>query len=219
MKPILLLLTMMTGTATAQIPAGSTARTTPSEVKQPEVSESRPSRIQRQRCNVPVANAPELRGFKLGMTLDEARARSGLISIPASPRIDETGFFQASVLLPDLGKAQREGIKSLELGFLDGKLVSIQVSYDATVTWPDEDQFGISVAKSLGIPDAWEKVEMTGGMKQLCGEVAFAFIGHKPPMSETLEYPTLFIYRTDTHAIRAERRSRSEEMKRGTFKP
>jgi len=33
MKPILLLLTLMTGIATGQIPAGSTARTTPSEVE------------------------------------------------------------------------------------------------------------------------------------------------------------------------------------------
>lgn len=102
--------------------------------------------------------APELRGFRLGMTISEVDAKLnwGLSSVlnPA----DEIGVKEEAVgplRLKD--QEQARGIRKITLEFLDDRLSYIEVSYDDSVKWDSLDQFASKISEILKLPNEWEK--------------------------------------------------------------
>src|SRR5437762_4974232 len=102
-----------------------------------------------------LANATELFGVRLGMTPPEVKTLLPLVQFGRKdpfgvmktsfnphfdPRIDQTAF-------PD--------VRTISLDFLDGKLVTLWIGYEATFKWPKLDAFVTNFSKSLGVAADW----------------------------------------------------------------
>ncbi len=83
---------------------------------------------QENKCTLKIEQAPELRGFRLGMTVEQAKARFPFIRV----QVDNNFEFQkyGAIRGEDLREAgDFKGIENLSLLFLDDKVISIDVSY------------------------------------------------------------------------------------------
>ncbi len=103
-----------------------------------------------------LADAPELRGFRLGMTLEQFRTRAPkLIMRPA----DEFGATAINIYPENennIDKASFDGIRTISLEFLDGRVVSLWVGYAPDFKWKTLDEFLSGMTRSLSLPDAWQ---------------------------------------------------------------
>lgn len=113
-----------------------------------------------------LAEAPELRGFRLGMTPDQARARAPQIQFG---RADQFGVLKISInpsFDPRFDKASFAGVRTISLDFLDGKLIVLWIGYDDTFKWQTVDDFVAGINKSLNLPAAWSAKR--GGRQLTC---------------------------------------------------
>jgi hypothetical protein len=157
---------------------------------------------QSQACTLTVEQAPELRGFRLGMTLDQVRARIPNVQV----RQLEFGLSDANA--SNLDAAAYKGVISIYFGFLDDHLVRLQVFYES-VPWKTADQFASRVSESLRLPDAWKTSQ--GWSKELkC--VGFDVVAEASPTVITLVVPGY-------NEILKQRRAQHEEQLRQSFRP
>jgi hypothetical protein len=109
-------------------------------------------------CSLKIDQLPdslELRGFRLGMTYDQVKARVpqvqfgqadqfGIAKTSINPyfdsRIDKTGFAD---------------VRTISLDFLDGRLVTLWIGFESTFKWPTLDEFVAGMSKTLNLPAAW----------------------------------------------------------------
>ena len=102
-----------------------------------------------------IKDAPELFGFRLGMTFEQVKARSPLIKIGNA---DQFGVVKTSIsphYEPRFDKTAFPDVRTISLDFLDGKLVTVWIGYEETFKWPKLDEFVPQMSKSLGVPDSW----------------------------------------------------------------
>ena len=98
--------------------------------------------------------APEMRGFRLGMTLIDAR-RS----------LDDPTLFDSKVsaggsdesrtirlLGSELKGESGEGVDDINLTFINNKLAVIKLTYNSAVSWEGSKDFFARVSESLGLP-------------------------------------------------------------------
>jgi hypothetical protein len=112
-----------------------------------------------QPCNLKLSDAPELRGFKLGMTVGEAKSKVDPTYWTARP--DEIGLAKITIFpLTMLNDERADGVNVIKLEFLDDRLTHIEVNYDHSAKWQGVDQFAERVSEGLGLPKAW-RVEPT----------------------------------------------------------
>ena len=100
-------------------------------------------------------DAPELRGFHLGMTYDQVKARVPPIQFG---RPDQFGVAKTSInpsFGPQFDKASFADVRTISLDFLDGKLVTLWIGYESTFKWQKLDEFVNGMSKSLNLPAAW----------------------------------------------------------------
>jgi hypothetical protein len=127
------------------------------------------ARVSAQPCRLKISelgNAPELLGFRLGMTFDEVKTRvpkvdfgrtdnHGIsktsISPSYDPRFDQTGFAD---------------VRTISLEFLDGKLSSLWIGYESSFKWPTMDAFVEGISKSFALPTTWSSKR--GGRELHC---------------------------------------------------
>jgi hypothetical protein len=113
-----------------------------------------------------LANAPELRGFHLGMTYDQVKARVPPIQFG---RADEFGVAKTSInpsFGPQFDKASFADVRTISLDFLDGKLVTLWIGYESTFKWQKLDEFVAGMSTSLNLPAAWPPKR--GGQELRC---------------------------------------------------
>ncbi len=106
--------------------------------------------------------APELKGFRLGMTMDQVKARvPQLVFGPTDPLgVSKTSihpFFD-----PRTDKSTFEGVRTVSLDFLDGRLTSLWIGYDSSAKWPTVDDFVRGISQSLLLPNAWVPWKLRG---------------------------------------------------------
>jgi hypothetical protein len=130
-------------------------------------------------CNLSTAKAPQLWGFKLGMTFEEVKERYPSI------RASESSYFgsrDAQVIADEDAKTQRNyqwlltGVLFVNLSFVDEKLAYIGVAYrPGAISYPDAETYTASLSKSFGLPRAWELKPDTdnSAMEMKCGGVDF----------------------------------------------
>jgi len=98
---------------------------------------------------------PELRGFQLGMTIDEVRARLPKVQIR---RADEFGFTSFNIF-PDyetaIDKKTFENVRSISLEFLDGRAATVWLGYDQSFKWQTVEEFTEGITSALKLPGAW----------------------------------------------------------------
>jgi hypothetical protein len=153
-------------------------------------------------CTVGVENAPELRGLRLGMTLEQVKSR--LPSLQVKP--SRFGLTTASLdyTYPVAAKtAGLEGVQSISLEFVDEHLVKIGIMYSNSINWQTPRQFSERVAAALKLPDAWEN-----GFNMRCEGFNVSVIPNYISMSEVQPYEII-----------RQRRAEYEEKERQGFQP
>ena len=109
-----------------------------------------------QKCELNLEQAPELRGFKLGMPL--ARARLAGVDIPKSNKFGVQEVQLPGAVLRRNAPAASGDVKRGTLSFLDGRLMRVEVVYADSVGWKDVDEFTSAISQSLGLPPSWPRI-------------------------------------------------------------
>lgn len=102
-----------------------------------------------------LAQPAELRGFHVGMTIEEVKAR-----LPKAqfPRADEFGFASLNIF-PDhetgIDRKLFEGVRTVSLEFLDNRVTAVWIGYDKTFKWQTIEEFVQGITAALKLPDSW----------------------------------------------------------------
>jgi hypothetical protein len=119
----------------------------------------------RAQCTQKINNlppAPELLGFRLGMTKNEIKAR-----IPQT-RFGHTDDFGVSktTINPDfdqsIDKSNFESVRSISLDLLDDHLTSLWIGYDETYKIQSVEEFIKAISASLKLTGAWSAARGKG---------------------------------------------------------
>ena len=100
-------------------------------------------------------DAPELRGFRLGMSFDQVKARVPQVQFGHA---DEFGVTKTSINpLYDarFDKAFFADVRTISFDFLDGKLTTLWIGYERSFKWQTVDEFVTGISQSLNLPPAW----------------------------------------------------------------
>jgi hypothetical protein len=125
--------------------------------------------ISAQQCTVrsdQLSDAPELRGFRLGMTFDQVKARVPQVQFG---RPDEIGLTKTSInplYDPRFDKAAFADIRTISFDFLDGKLTTLWIGYESSFKWQSVVEFVRGISKSLNVPGSWSPKR--GGQQLRC---------------------------------------------------
>jgi hypothetical protein len=113
---------------------------------------------QENRCSLKLSDlpvAPELVGFRMGMTVDEVKARVPQVVFG---RVDEFAVSKTSInpdFDPRFDKTSFAGVRTVSLDFLDGRLTSLWLGYDDTFKWKTVEDFVAGISRSLQLPNTW----------------------------------------------------------------
>lgn len=117
------------------------------------------------KCTLKLAelpDAPELSGFRMGMTTVQLKERVPQVSFG---KADDFGVLKTSIspdFDPQMNKAGLAGIRTVSFDFLDGKLTSLWLGYDSSFKWKTVPDFVSGISKSLHLPDAWQTWKIRG---------------------------------------------------------
>jgi hypothetical protein len=144
-------------------------------------------------CALGLNQAPELRGFRMGMTPAAALARLPGVTLEKPDKfglarlritiIDSTSLIKPSAKEkaaqadmtagPNDGSAfvldgarfpALKGVRKMQMRFIDGRLSYLQVAYDNNIKWDSIDQFVETISTTLKLPREWQApAESDGG--------------------------------------------------------
>lgn len=125
-------------------------------------------------------DTPELHGFRLGMTPEQAKARVPLIQFG---RADEIGVIKTSInplYDPRFDKVSFADVRTISLDFLDEKLTTLWIGYESTFKWQTVDAFVAGISQSLKLPASWSPKR--GGQQLRCDgfTIAVSLIAGSP---------------------------------------
>jgi hypothetical protein len=137
-------------------------------------------------CKVPLSSlsaAPELKGFQLGMTMEEAKLQAPLLVFPPA---DPLGNIKTTInpgFDPRAEKSKFQDVRTISLDFLDGRLVALWIGYDANFRWSTVEAFVTGITKSLNLPNAWSDWK-SRGKQMICTdfEVTVSTIAQSPSL-------------------------------------
>ncbi len=110
------------------------------------------------KCALTLAQLPqaeELRGFHLGMTVEQVKARIPKLLLA----VDEFGVAKTSInpdFNKDVDKASLQGVRTVSFEFLDNRLFSLGIAYNGAFKWQRMDEFLPQMGKALRLPSSWE---------------------------------------------------------------
>ena len=106
--------------------------------------------------------APELLGFRIGMTKEQIKA-----AVPQT-RFGGTDPFGVSKTTinpyfdPSIDKTKFEGVRSISLDLLDDRLTSLWIGFDETFKAHTAEEFVKLISQSLQVPDSWSSGRSRG---------------------------------------------------------
>ena len=140
-------------------------------------------------------DAAELRGFRLGMTYDQVKARVPQVQFGPA---DQFGVAKTSInpyFDPRIDKIAFADVRTISLDFLDGKLVGLWIGFESTFKWQTLDEFVAGISKTLNLPAAWPPIR--GGRQLSCdGFSVFASVIAGSPSIRILDEPAQEIIAT-----------------------
>jgi hypothetical protein len=114
---------------------------------------------QENKCALKLAelpDAPELSKFHMSMTKEQAKARVPQIAFKPD---NVFGVAKTSIspdFDPHIDKTGLEGVRTISLDFLDGRLTSLWLGYDGSFKWQTVPDFVSGISRVLHLPDAWQ---------------------------------------------------------------
>jgi hypothetical protein len=182
------------------------------------------------RCDLNLTRSPEVRGLRLGMTLQEATSRFRPSKVPEAEWCGRQTleFDWAYDLLGQPAPRPQEltGVRRIRLGFLDGRLAYFRVTYDPKAAPLTTDQFRSTLSSALALPGVWRAVDGAQSWEQLysigCeGFVAVAGyeIGPYVELHDTSAIDLLLRRRQDERQRRRRSAEEEKERRRRVFKP
>lgn len=102
-----------------------------------------------------LADSVELRGFHLGMTYEQVKARVLQVQFGNA---DQFGVAKTSInphFDPRIDKVGFADVRTISLDFLDGRLVTLWIGFESTFKWHSLDEFIAGMSKSLNLPATW----------------------------------------------------------------
>ena len=106
-------------------------------------------------CRLGLEKAPELRGFRLGMSLDKVKTRFPDVGVTPG-EFGQSRFDLNGANIRAAGPATSEGVNQLSLNFLDERVVGVSVHYSG-VEWQNLGQFTSKISEAFNLPDAWKR--------------------------------------------------------------
>jgi hypothetical protein len=99
--------------------------------------------------------APELSGFRLGMTPDQVEARIPQVKFG---KTNEFGVSKTSInpdFDPRIDKTNLADVRTVSLDFLDDRLTSLWIGFESTFKWKTVEEFVKGISPELAVPAEW----------------------------------------------------------------
>ena len=147
--------------------------------------------------------APELLGFRLGMTKNEIKAR-----VPQTRfgHTDEFGVSKTTInpyFDESIDKSKLESVRSISLDLLDDHLISLWIGYDETYKIQSVEEFIKAISASLKLTGSWSAARGKGQQLKCADFEVF--------VSTVARGPSLRIVDVGAEEAIAERRQAKEE--------
>jgi hypothetical protein len=120
-------------------------------------------------CVVKIDQLPavaELRGFHLGMTFAQVKARVPQIQFGSADQFGVTKTSISPSFDRSFDQASFADVRTISLDFLDGRLVNLWIGYEGTFKWQTLDAFVNGMSKALTLPSGWSVKR--GGRQLTC---------------------------------------------------
>jgi hypothetical protein len=186
-------------------------------------------------CGPKLIKQAQLRGFRLGMTAAEVKARLPVIK---SPVPNASGYAQVSIsFMKGIGRpAFLNGVMTMGFDFIDGRVSSIAVLYDDSIKWSSLEQFTQQVSSSLDLPAVWRSYPLNGRQQRMlqCDKLRFVATMLR---TASISAPALFLVDDagidklitrrqavlenvrKAEELKRQKRIQEEEQRRKAFKP
>ncbi|HJP93842.1 MAG TPA: hypothetical protein VJ875_17925 [Pyrinomonadaceae bacterium] len=148
--------------------------------------------------------APELLGFRLGMTKEQIKT---LVPQTVFGRTDPFGVAKTTInpyFDPKIDKTKFPSVRSVSLDLLDDRLTSIWIGFDETFKVQTIDDFVKLISQSLEVPEKWSSWR-SKGQQLRCGD--FQLI-----VTTIAGGPSFRLVDTPAEDLIAERRQAKEEQ-------
>jgi|GEM_PF-2519945 len=179
-----------------------------------------------QPCTLKIAQAPAVRGVKIGMMIDEVlplfpgSSESGAVkqSLSTAEGYPNFGYAYFGLDPSSWGKPERyAGINSYWINTFDRRIVGLSITYQqfpAGARWKNPDDLiqRFSDALHLPGPNAWVSDPNGGGRRKLQCDGFEIYVGAGEPSS-------IAFYTQGWEGTKRERLAAFEEQKRREFKP
>lgn len=143
--------------------------------------------------------APELKGFQLGMTMEQAKIHVPQIVFGPTDALGSSKTTINPSFDPRADKSRFQDVRTISLDFLDSRLVSLWIGYDTNFKWTTVSDFAAGISQSLSLPNAWTDWKLRG--KQMsCADFEMT-------ISMIAQSPSFRIVDTAATATLAERRT------------
>ena len=106
--------------------------------------------------------APELLGFRLGMTKEQIKAH---VPQTAFGKADHFGVSKTTInpyFDPKIDKTKFEGVRSVSLDLVDDRLTSLWIGFDETFKVHTAEEFVKLISQSLGVNGNWSSWRSKG---------------------------------------------------------
>ncbi|HEV2834167.1 MAG TPA: hypothetical protein VGW58_02560 [Pyrinomonadaceae bacterium] len=151
--------------------------------------------------------APELFGFRLGMTKDEIKQ---LVPPAVFPKADHFGVAKTTInphFDPKIDQKKYEGVRSISLDLLDDRLVSLWIGFDENYRVQNLDEFMKLMSDSLKINGRWSSWRSRGQQMRCDGfQVIVATLAGGPSLR------LLDMSAEDTVAVRRQEKEEQDSL-------
>jgi Metal binding domain of Ada len=106
--------------------------------------------------------APELLGFRLGMTKEQIKARVPQTTFGKADHFGVTKTTINPYFDPKIDKTQFEGVRSISLDLVDDRLTSLWIGFDETFKVHTAEEFVKLISHSLGVDGNWSSWRSKG---------------------------------------------------------
>lgn len=122
--------------------------------------QSAPAQCTKKLSELPAA--PELLGFRLGMTREQVKA---VVPQTSFGQTDPFGVTKTTInpfFDPNIDKTKFEGVRSISLDLLDDRLTSLWIGFEETFKAPTIDEFVKLISQSLQLSGNWSSWRSKG---------------------------------------------------------